>query len=323
MEEKQRRPRFGSRRSDRLLIAVTIISVLVLAGGIYGVLQAGGSSDKPAIIPFRLSFEASTGKAGQIQQVNLDGSIDGLTDGNSLDQDPSWSPDGRHMAFTRNGAVYIRDGNGTRALVDSTTASSPQWSPDGTQIAYSDQTPNTATEGFIWIIDANAANKHLVFDPNTGHPPPTNCFGGFVASWYPGGDRILYRGNYPDGSLAVCSVKTDGTDVQTLVHDPAGKALNYSPALSPDGTLLAFVSNRDGNSLIYIANADGTNPIALFTDTGNEDSPAWSPDGQWLAFSSNIAGAMQVYAGHSDGTGVTRLTTDAQDINPAWVPNEK
>jgi tol-pal system beta propeller repeat protein TolB len=91
------------------------------------------------------------------------------------------------------------------------------------------------------------------------------------------------------------------------------------PAWSPDGTKIAFRSDRTGNSEIYVMNADGTNPIRLTNQTGSDSDPAWSPDGSTIAFVSDRGGNDGIYVMSADGSGVTRLTGDG--VQPAWSPN--
>lgn len=98
--------------------------------------------------------------------------------------------------------------------------------------------------------------------------------------------------------------------------------LAQNPSLSPDGTRLAFVWQRD----IWIVNAKGGNARRL-TETGNNSSPIFSPDGRRIAFvSSRELGSNQVYvmpvAGgqpdrlthHSDGFGLLQWTADGQKL---------
>jgi TolB protein len=59
----------------------------------------------------------------------------------------------------------------------------------------------------------------------------------------------------------------------TLTDNPAWDG---KPAWSPDGTKIAFVSDRDGNGDIYVMNADGSNVIRL-TNEGYNFEPSWSP----------------------------------------------
>jgi Tol biopolymer transport system component len=57
-----------------------------------------------------------------------------------------------------------------------------------------------------------------------------------------------------------------------------------NPVWSPDGSKIAFVSNRDGRRDIYIMNADGSNVTRLTKDSIIKWSPSWSPDGTKIAF---------------------------------------
>ncbi|MGH9400151.1 MAG: S9 family peptidase, partial [Thermoanaerobaculia bacterium] len=90
-----------------------------------------------------------------------------------------------------------------------------------------------------------------------------------------------------------------------------------SPAFSPDGKRLAFVSNLSGLPQIWVMDSAGGFPKAV---TGLDDpvgSVAWSPDGAWLAFTLAPGGGMnqQVYLVRPDGTGVKRLTDGGRETN--------
>jgi Tol biopolymer transport system component len=100
------------------------------------------------------------------------------------------------------------------------------------------------------------------------------------------------------------------------------EAASYDPAWSPDGRLIAFVSERDGNAELYVMNADGTNPRRLTDHTAVDRDPAWSPDGTRIAFSSERDGNAEIYLMGTDGTGLARITASpAPDGHPAWSPD--
>ena len=94
------------------------------------------------------------------------------------------------------------------------------------------------------------------------------------------------------------------------------------PAWSPDGSRIAFQSDRDGNSEIYVMNADGTNVVKLTSNTAEDWTPAWSPDGCKIAFASDRDSECGIYVMDTDGTNVIPLTSHtALDCNPKWSPD--
>ena len=95
------------------------------------------------------------------------------------------------------------------------------------------------------------------------------------------------------------------------------------PAVSPDGTRLAFASHRDGYWDIYILTlSDGS--IKRLTNTPAFDSrPAWSPDGMWIAYESLVNGNLEIMLQSAEDPSqpVLQLTTDAAaDYSAAWSP---
>ena len=69
----------------------------------------------------------------------------------------------------------------------------------------------------------------------------------------------------------------------TVLTQSSGVAVNYQPRLSPDGKLIAFISDRSGQSNLWVMNADGSTPKAVYTDpAARAAQPAWSPDGQYI-----------------------------------------
>ena len=101
-----------------------------------------------------------------------------------------------------------------------------------------------------------------------------------------------------------------------LTQDPA---VDTSPAWSPDGTRIAFRSERDGNPEINLMEADGSNPVRLTFDSGNDDELTWSPDGQKIAFLTDRDGNNEIYVMNADGSGPVSLTQGLQaDYSPAW-----
>ena len=96
------------------------------------------------------------------------------------------------------------------------------------------------------------------------------------------------------------------------------------PVFSPDGTRIAFMSNRDGNPEIYVMNRDGSNVRRLTNHPAGDGSPTWSPTGTQIAFTSDRTGTgrPQIYVINSaDGSNLRRLTTNESYADrPTWSP---
>jgi Tol biopolymer transport system component len=99
-------------------------------------------------------------------------------------------------------------------------------------------------------------------------------------------------------------------------------ARDGSPAWSPDGSRLAFYSERDGNAEIYVMDADGGRVQRLTTAASDEGYPAWSPDGRTITFDSDRDGNFEIYAMSADGANVRRLTNHpSRDVSATWAPD--
>ncbi len=97
-----------------------------------------------------------------------------------------------------------------------------------------------------------------------------------------------------------------------------------SPAWSPDGTRIAFYSERDGNAEIYVMHADGSDVTRLTGTSAHEGYPAWSPDGRTISFESDRDGNFDVFAMNADGSHVRPLARHtARDVSATWSPDGK
>ncbi len=122
-----------------------------------------------------------------------------------------------------------------------------------------------------------------------------------------------------DGNWEIYIMDATGANQTRLTNH---SAVDWQPAISPDGTKIAFMSTRDGNFEIYVMNVDGTAVIRLTNDLAVDWLPDWSPNGAKIAFMSNRDGNLEIYVMDSDGSNPTRLTTNpAIDWFPSWSPD--
>jgi dipeptidyl aminopeptidase/acylaminoacyl peptidase len=95
------------------------------------------------------------------------------------------------------------------------------------------------------------------------------------------------------------------------------------PQLSPDGTMIAFYSDRDGNAEIYVMGVDGSNPVNVTNHAASDYGVTWSPDGTRLAFRSDRDGNAEIYVMDVDGSNPVNVTNQpgSSEWAPDWSPD--
>jgi Tol biopolymer transport system component len=125
-------------------------------------------------------------------------------------------------------------------------------------------------------------------------------------------DRIIFHSDR-DGNLEIYAMEPDGASQTRLTaHDAA----DLQPRVSPDGTRVAFYSNREGSTPdafdIYVMDADGSDVTRV--TAGSACCPEWSPDGETLLFQSfRDGGDADLYLVDPDGSDLRRVTDDPAD----------
>ena len=230
--------------------------------------------------------------------ARLDGSdLRQITDGPGDDATPKWSPDGKQVVFAsdRGGDedVWIvrADGSGLRNVTNNPGSDShPSWSPDGRSIVFCSVREDGENDD-IYIMEADGRNVRQITHNRDGWDT--------FPSFSPDGRRILFRRLFkhdidgvPITNSEVFVMTSDGSDAQNLTKE---WFFDGYPAWSPDGTRIAFASNREDVHQIFVMNADGSAPTRVVNSAYTDVRPQWLPDGSGLVFNREREGRTELW----------------------------
>lgn len=245
--------------------------------------------------PAPLSGAIAYDRQGHVYVAGLDGAnpvaiedvvaIDDECPGKVFTNLPSWSPDGRYLAFNRNCVdpglieVVIADLQGNVVESFRMSQSSPHeiaWSPDSTRVAVWDEFGGRAGTYTIGVLGIDGTREAFAIPP------------GYEQSAQNGGPIWA-----PDGASLIVSeleVPLDGGTPQEVPFlrvymDRSGAVWTGGLAYSPDGSQVAY-GTPDG---LMVARADGSDPRVVSDDGAH--AVAWSPNGELIAVASNGDGA--------------------------------
>lgn len=253
---------------------------------------------------------------------------------------PNWSSDGSSLTFPAcqedDCGIFEFDlaNSYLTNVTDSPEFLLPVVSPDGSRVLFVSHRDRDGdspiglyvanVDGSDWVrVDPRPELEEPVPSPEVS--PGIQAFrqtlltdpfawgGGTLGAWSPDGQRLALTLHYGDSEVYL--VDADGSGFANLTDNPAD---DLSPVWSPDGTHIAFVSDRNDEFAIYVMEADGSNLTHVANDAV---FPAWSPDGSGLAFVSDRDGNLEIYVADTDGSNLTRLTDHTEiDTMPAWSP---
>ena len=259
--------------------------------------------------PRDLLFCVHDGTRWQLARAHEEGGPRSLlpsTGGN--DTQPTVSADGATIVF-----VSDREGLGlwsipadgsrppARLAGAPASATAPSFSPVGRRLACSAPGGNHGAQLFVGELGVSSAQvTHL--DAHVSAP-----------GWSPAGDRL--------------AVVLDGTTIDTLDGEVPqalveAEGWNTSPAYSPDGASVAFMSNREGNPDIYRLHISSGRLDRLTLDPAYDTHPRWSADGGRLVFQSDRGGVQRIWTMNADGSDLRRLGRPEDETMPPGAQPE-
>ncbi|MYE89606.1 DUF5050 domain-containing protein [Candidatus Poribacteria bacterium] len=259
-----------------------------------------------------------------------------LTNNPARDLAPSWSPDGKRIAFIseRDGhprlripgrftaEIYVMDadgGNKQNLTNHPSDDRSPSWSLDGKRIVFQSDRDNDKGHNIeIYVMDADGSNQINLTNNLTNDGDP---------SWSPDGKRIVFRAQREghvvhnlDITDEIYVMDANGGNQQRLTEN---RNNDWDPVWSPDGKRIAFMADRKGDHIkfdIYVMDADGGNQQKLTNHRAWDSSPSWSPDSKRIVFNSNREGKSEIYVMDADGGNKqNRTNSPHSDFGPAWL----
>ena len=191
-----------------------------------------------------------------IYSMSPDGSDETqLTDLAGGETSPTWSPDGKQIAFSTSagaeGDIYVMNSDGTEQtrLTDLPGVEiEPVWSPNGKRIAFSTEWVDRTD---VYVMNSDGSELRRLTDPAVGEASP---------AWSPDGDMLAFY-RETDELAEIVIANDDGSDQREVVAPSEDEVSLGAPVWSPDGKQLAFTDQ----STIWVVGSDGRNVRELWS----------------------------------------------------------
>lgn len=298
---------------------MTNLKVLMISISIFVLFYGCHLSEIPSSAPYTIVYSSNEPSGREIYLSDDEGkSRIKITSVTGDDGYPAVSPDGRRIAFygkyddRKTWSIHIADVDGANLQrlthVKNVWDSAPAWSPDGKIIVFAReyQDSQDGWQEEIWLMNADGSNQRQI-KALEGRAP-----------YFLQDGRILFHSK--TGPSQICIANVDGKNIIKLTDNDYN---DWSPKVSPDGTQIVFLSNRDGNQEIYTMNIDGSNQKRITFNNVEDWDPAWSVDGSKLFFSSrNSEGSLDIYKMTKDGSSIEKIIDGGSQAAPVKYLNK-
>jgi TolB protein len=225
---------------------------------------------------------------------------------------PVWSPKGTHLAYVsfeaKKPIVYVQElGNGQRRTVANFKGSNsaPAWAPDGNTLAVT--------------LSRDGVSQIYLVDVQRGGEPRrlTRSDSIDTESVFSADGATLFFVSDRGGSPQIYRIPVTGGDVQRVTF--TGN-YNISPALSPDGRWMAYISRISGQFKLHVMDLN-TGTATAITNTTADESPSFAPNGRLILYATRVQGKEALMTTTLDGQIKTTLAGSFMAIRePDWGP---
>jgi dipeptidyl aminopeptidase/acylaminoacyl peptidase len=260
-----------------------------------------GASAQEAAWPATLAFSRPEAVGGGVFVLERSGRVRLLS---ARGFGPSWSPDGRRLAYVAPAAgglpdVYVADADGRNrsplTRTPSAAEATPRWAPNGRRLV-------VERSGRLFVIRADRRGERFLAN---GREP----------TWSQKRSRIAFVGSR-GGTDDLYVVRSTGDGLRRLTSSAAAES---QPAWSPDGRKLAFVALEGESTDLYVLDVANVRVLRLTQDLNGEAWPAWSPGGRAITFVGDRPGG-PVWSVPAAGGAPVPLGGPKWVDQPAWRP---
>jgi Tol biopolymer transport system component len=240
------------------------------------------------------------------------------------DEAPDLSPDGRMLAFAREmnnknselfllpvSAGFVPSGEPTQITHLGRLTTSPLWNASGTELLMASGPQHARS--FMRMRPSATARPRPAFSASE------SCTGNIALSRAKG--RVAYSRGNADVNIWKLDLRSSVLQPELVTRSTS---LDHLPVFSPDGSRIAFVTNRSGAQQLWVSRVDGSESERLLTFDGEIDMHDWSPDGRLIAFSAPLQGYSQIFTMPAEGGQPKQVTTGHGNYSaPSWSHDGK